>query len=124
MRGDGEAAALTRSILSAAFEVSNTLGSGFLEKVYQQALLVELSDSGISALREVEFPVFYKEREIGRYISDLIVEGRVVVEVKAVSDLNDAHLGQVVNYLKASGLKVGLLVNFGQPRVQYRRVVV
>ena len=124
MRGDGEAAALTRSILSAAFEVSNTLGSGFLEKVYQQALLVELSDSGISALREVEFPVFYKEREIGRYISDLIVEGRVVVEVKAVSDLNDAHLGQVVNYLKASGLKVGLLVNFGKPRVQYRRVVV
>ena len=124
MRGDGEAAALTRSILSAAFEVSNTLGSGFLEKVYQQALLVELSDRGISALREVEFPVFYKEREIGRYISDLIVEGRVVVEVKAVSDLNDAHLGQVVNYLKASGLKVGLLVNFGQPRVQYRRVVV
>ena len=85
MRGDGEAAALTRSILSAAFEVSNTLGSGFLEKVYQQALLVELSDRGISALREVEFPVFYKEREIGRYISDLIVEGRVVVEVKAVS---------------------------------------
>jgi GxxExxY protein len=124
MRGEGEASDLTRSILSVAFEVSNTLGSGFLEKVYQQALLIELSDRGLSALREVEFPVFYKGREIGCYIADLVVESRVVVEVKAVSDLNDAHLGQLVNYLKASGLKVGLLVNFGQPRVQYRRVVV
>ncbi|MEQ9328418.1 MAG: GxxExxY protein [Rhodospirillales bacterium] len=124
MREEGKAAVLTRSILSAAFEVSNTLGSGFLEKVYQRALLIELSGRGLSALREVEFPVFYKEREIGRYVSDLVVEDCVIVEVKAVSDLNDAHLGQVVNYLKASGLKVGLLVNFGQPRVQYRRVVV
>jgi GxxExxY protein len=115
---------LTASIIGAAFEISNTLGHGFLEGVYRKALIHELSIRGLSAAEEIPFEVTYKEAVLGRYFCDLLVEGTVVVELKAVGQLNSSHIGQLLNYLKASGLRVGLLLNFGRPRLEYRRVLI
>ncbi len=114
---------LTASIIGAAFEVSNTLGHGFLEGVYRKALIHELSIRGLSAGEEIPFEVTYKEIVLGRYFCDLLVESTIVVELKTVNQLSPSHVGQVLNYLKASHLKVGLLLNFGKPRLEYRRVL-
>jgi GxxExxY protein len=122
MNGDDVLEPLTGKILAAAFEVANTLGHGFLESVYQKALLHELTLAGLSAEREVPFKVGYKNLEIGTYVADLIVQGSVVLELKAIDALSPAHVGQCLNYLRASGLRVGLLLNFGRPRLEYRRV--
>ena len=115
---------LTASIIGAAFEISNTLGHGFLEGAYRKALIHELSIRGLSTAEEIPFEVTYKEAVLGRYFCDLLVEGTVVVELKAVNQLNSSHVGQLLNYLKASGLRVGLLFNFGRPRLEYRRVLI
>ncbi len=115
---------LTESIIGAAFEVSNILGHGFLEGVYRKALMHELSIRGLSAGEEIPFEVTYKEMVLGRYFCDLLVEGSIVVELKAVDQLNSSHVGQVLNYLKAGGIKVGLLLNFGKPRLEYRRILI
>jgi GxxExxY protein len=115
---------LTASIIGASFEISNTLGHGFLEGVYRKALIHELSIRGLSTAEEIPFEVTYKEAVLGRYFCDLLVEGTVVVELKAVSQLNSSHVGQLLNYLRASGLRVGLLFNFGRPRLEYRRVLI
>jgi GxxExxY protein len=114
---------LTASIVGAAFEVSNILGHGFLEAIYQRALVRELSITGLSAGEEVPFDVIYKEGTLGRYYCDLLVEKTIVVEVKAIDRLDPSHVGQLLNYLKAGGLQVGLLCNFGRPRLEYRRVL-
>ena len=114
---------LTERILGAAFAVHNTLGCGFLEKVYSNALLVELRVLGLGCEREVAFKVQYRNIEVGDYFADLIVERRVVVELKACSVLDSAHQAQILNYLRASNIKVGLLLNFGRPKLQYRRFV-
>jgi GxxExxY protein len=114
---------LTASIIGAGFEVSNTLGHGFLEAVYRKALVYELRVRGLSVGEEVPFDVIYKEATLGRYCCDLLVEKTVVVELKAVDRLNGAHIGQLMNYLKAGGLRIGLLFNFGRPRLEYKRVV-
>jgi GxxExxY protein len=118
-----EAEDLTASIIGAAFEVSNTLGHGFLEGVYRRALVHELSIRGLSVGEEVPFDVVYKEATLGRYYCDLLVEKTIVVELKAIDRLNSIHVGQLLNYLKAGGLKVGLLLNFGRPRLEYQRVL-
>ncbi len=115
--------AVTREIIGAAFEVSNTLGHGFLEKVYHRALIEELSQRGVMAAAEVPFQVSYKGRSIGVYEADLVVAGKVLVELKAVEALTAAHRTQTLNYLKASGLTVGLLINVGTPRLEYKRVL-
>ena len=115
-------AELTEKIIGAAFEVSNTLGHGFLESVYRRALLFELELLGVPAKEEVNFSVRYKGREIGRYLADLVVDERVIVEMKAVEGLTPAHVGQLLNYLHASNLRLGLLFNFGKPKLEFRRV--
>ncbi|MGE5506077.1 MAG: GxxExxY protein [Actinomycetota bacterium] len=114
---------LTGAVLSAAFEVSNLLGHGFVEAVYQRALAHELMLRGIRAEREAPFRVTYKDQDVGTYVADLVVEGRVIVELKCTEALVPAHMAQCLNYLNASGLKTGLLINFGRPRVEYRRVI-
>jgi GxxExxY protein len=114
---------LTEKILGGAFAVHNSLGCGFLEKVYSNALLVELSKMGLNCEQEVLFKVKYKEAVVGDYCADLIVERRVLLELKACSALDSVHEAQVLNYLKASNIKVGLLMNFGKPKLQYRRFV-
>lgn len=114
---------ITASIIGAAFEVSNTLGHGFLEVIYRRALMHELSTRGLQVGEEVPFDVVYKEATMGRYYCDLIVEKAIIVELKAIDRLNSMHVGQLLNYLKAGGLHVGLLFNFGRPRLEYQRVL-
>ncbi len=114
---------LTRKILKGAFAVHNALGCDFLEKVYSNALLFELRQMGFGCEQEVPFKVRYKEAVIGDYCADLIVERRVLVELKACAGLERVHEAQILNYLKASGIRVGLLMNFGKPKLDYRRFV-
>ena len=120
---DPETDDVTNRIIGAAFEVSNILGAGFLEQVYRRALAKELKLRGLDARQEVPFRVVYKGDDMGTYMADLVVDGLVVVELKAVEALGSSHVGQVLNYLRASGLKVGLLLNFGRPKVEIRRVL-
>ena len=120
---DPDADDVTNRIIGAAFEVSNILGAGFLEVVYRRALAKELKLRGMDARQEVPFRVVYKGDEMGTYVADLIVDGSVVVELKAVEALSSSHVGQVLNYLRASGLQVGLLFNFGRPKVEFRRIL-
>ncbi len=114
---------LTGRILEGAFAVHNTLGCGFLEAVYANALSSELRSAGLQCEREVSFKVKYKDIVVGDYCADLIVEKRVLVELKACAGLDSAHEAQILNYLKASSIQVGLLMNFGKPKLQYRRFV-
>lgn len=114
---------LTRSIIGAAFEVHNVLGAGFLEKVYQNALVKELKLRGHQVEVEVRIPVYYKGELVGDYCADILVDGRIILELKALSDLTSQHEAQLLNYLKATGHKVGLLLNFGTNRVQVKRKI-
>jgi GxxExxY protein len=114
---------LTEKILKGAFAVHNTLGCGYLEKVYSNALLVELRQMGLGCEQEVPFKVRYKDAVIGDYCADLIVQRRVLVELKACAGLEKVHEAQILNYLKASGTRVGLLMNFGKTKLEYRRFV-
>ncbi|MBC7908251.1 MAG: GxxExxY protein [Rhodospirillaceae bacterium] len=114
---------LTGAILRAAFEVAGTLGHGFLESVYQRALAYELELAGLKVTREVPFKVKYKGREMGTYLADLVVEGSIIVELKAIdAAIGLPQISQCLNYLRASGLKTALILNFGRPRVEYKRV--
>lgn len=114
---------LTEKILGAAFKVQNTLGSGFLEKVYENALVVEFSRQGLTLQQQKSLQVKYEGAIVGEYQADLVVEDRVIVECKAVAQLDPLHEAQLLNYLKATGVGVGLLLNFGRPKLQYRRFV-
>ncbi len=114
---------LSYKIMSAVFEVHNILGVGFLEKVYENALLKELTLRGLRVEVQKEIKVFYKEGAVGLYFADLVVNGEILLEIKAVDNLSNLHKAQVLNYLKATGLKLGLLINFGKERVEYQRLV-
>jgi GxxExxY protein len=114
---------LTRKIIGAAFTVSSSLGHGFLEVVYRNALAEELVAAGLAPLKEKPFPIHYRGKQVGLYIADLVVEDEIIVELKAVDALGQAHKAQLLNYLKASGLAVGLLLNFGRPRLEMRRII-
>ncbi len=112
---------LTEQIIGCAFEVSNKLGSGFLEKVYENALAHELRKTGLSVEQQKAIAVCYDGVIVGEYVADLIVNQTVLVELKAVKSLNDIHVAQCLNYLKATGLKICLLLNFGKPKVEIKR---
>lgn len=114
---------ITAEILGAAFEVHKTIGTGFVESVYQKAMLVECGIRKIDAESEIELPVFYKQVKVGSRRADLLIKKKVVVELKAVTELNDVHLAQAINYLEAFNLEVGLLINFGSKSLQYKRVI-
>ncbi len=110
---------LSYKIMSAVFEVHNILGVGFLEKVYENALLKKLALKGLRVEAQKEIKIFYKEGAVGLYFADLVVNGEILLEIKAVDNLSNLHKAQVLNYLKATGLKLGLLINFGKERVEY-----
>ena len=114
---------LTERIIGSAFEVLNELGHGFPEAVYHKALVHELGQGKISVEQQVSFQVRYKGVTVGSYYADIVVEERVIIELKTVEKLIPAHVGQVLNYLRASGLQVGLLLNFAKPKLEYRRVL-
>jgi GxxExxY protein len=103
---------LTSQIIKAAYKVYNSLGSGFLEKVYHNAMLIELRLLGLSVESQYPINVFYKEQLVGEYYADLFVENNVVVELKAVENLHSSHEVQLVNYLNGTGIDIGLLINF------------
>jgi GxxExxY protein len=108
--------ALTDHVLGAVFEVSNTLGTGFLEKVYERALLKELSLRGMRATAQASFAVNYEGHSVGEYFADILVEDVLVIELKCVESLAKEHIAQCINYLRASGRTVCLLVNFQKPK--------
>ena len=114
---------LSGRIIGCAFNVLNTLGAGFLEKVYENALAHELRIAGIAVAQQCNLIVHYRDVVVGEYFSDLLVESELLVELKVVNALNDAHRMQCANYLKATGLHLCLLLNFGQPRLEIKRVV-
>jgi GxxExxY protein len=102
--------------------VHAALGNGFQEVIYQRALAIELTDTGIEFSREHEMPVYYKEQQIGTRRVDFLVEGLISVELKAIIHLEDVHLAQAINYLEAYDLEVGLLINFGSKSLDFKRV--
>ena len=116
---------ITRKIIGAAFEVRKFLGNRFQEVIYQRALAYEMGLAGLSFAREIEQHIFYKDlpKPIGTRRADFVVEGKVLVEVKAVIQLEDVHWAQLLNYLRAYRLEVGLLINFGSKSMTFKRLV-
>ena len=116
---------ITEKIIGASFEVHKFLGNGFQEVIYQRALAHEMREAGLEFAREITQTIFYKDLKepIGRRRADFVVEGKVLVELKAIIELNDAHLAQTLNYLKAYRLEVGLLINFGSKSLTFKRLV-
>ncbi len=112
----------TKEIIGASFEVMNEIGSGFLESVYHQCFAIALSQKGFEVQFEVPLPVNFRGFNVGNYKADLIIDRQIIVEVKAVDIIIGAHKAQIINYLAASGLSTGLIINFGKPKVQIARL--
>ena len=123
MNADENNDSLTERVPGAVFEVSNTLGAGFLEKVYERALLRELSLCGIRASAQASFAITYKGQYAGEYFADILVEDVLLVELKCVERLANEHTAQCLNYLRASGRTICLPVNFQKPKVEWKRIV-
>ncbi|VXB34961.1 GxxExxY protein [Flavobacterium sp. 9R] len=113
---------ITEAILKVYYEVYNELGSGFLEKVYQNAMYFELKEKGFKVEAQKQIKVYFKKQLVGEYFSDLLVEDKVIVELKAIEMLMDVHMAQIMNYLKATEIEVGLLLNFGE-EPEFKRVI-
>ncbi len=114
---------LTERIIRCAYDVFNTLGAGFLESVYERSLLIELHHAGLHATPQVPLSVYYREECVGQFFADILVNRLVIIELKAGESLSKAHEIQLVNYLTATGMPVGLLINFGPEKVEVRRKV-
>ena len=112
---------ITKAVIGCAFEVINELGAGFLESVYENALLLALQQKGLSAVTQSPVKVMFRGLCVGDFYTDILVEEKVIVELKAVKEITPEHKAQVINYLNATGLEVGLLINFGRPKLQYKR---
>jgi len=113
---------ITEKIIGCAMKVHSRLGNGFQEVIYQRALAIELAEADMEFAREQEMEIFYKDQQIGTRRVDFFVEGRVLVELKALVQLEDVHLAQAINYLEAFNMEVGLLINFGARSLQFKRL--
>jgi len=113
---------ITEKVIGAAMKVHSALGNGFQEVIYQRALEIEMEDTGIKFRREFEMPIFYKGKEIGLRRVDFLVDGKIMVELKAIIQLENVHLAQAKNYLEAYNVEVGLLINFGSISLQFKRL--
>jgi GxxExxY protein len=114
---------VTARIIECAYTVGHTLGAGFLETVYRNALVRELLNNGLQVCKHQGIQVYYDHVVVGEYVADMVVEGCVVVELKTVRALEEVHLAQCLNYLRASGMQLCLLINFGDPRITVKRIV-
>lgn len=112
---------ITKSVIGCAFEVINELGTGFLESVYEKALLLALRQKGLSVTSQHPVNVVFRGECVGDFYADLFVDDKVIIELKAVKAIAPEHQAQVINYLNATGIDVGLLINFGNPRLEYKR---
>jgi len=115
--------ALAKTIISCSYKIGRVLGCGFLEKVYENALAIELAAVGLSAVKQHPIKVSYAGQIVGDYTADIVVEDEIIVELKAVKSIENIHFAQCQNYLKATGKKLGLIINFGEEKVKIRRVV-
>ena len=113
---------ISEKIIGCCFDVSNELGSGFLESVYEKALLHLLREKGLKAISQAPITVKFRDQIVGEFFADILIEDKIVVELKAVKKLAPEHLAQVINYLKATGFETGLLINFGCQKLEYRRL--
>ena len=114
--------AITEKIIGCAMKVHNALGNGFQEVIYQRALAIELGKEGIEFAREVEMPIHYDGKQIGTRRADFLINGMIMVELKALTGMEDVHLAQGLNYLEAYKLEIGLLINFGSKRLEFKRL--
>ncbi len=113
----------TEKIIGCAYRVGNTLGVGFLEKVYENALKIELTNEGFKVVQQYPIKVTYDGQLVGEFVADLLVDEEVIVEIKAVNRWDDIFMAQCLNYLRATGLEACLLINFGKPRVEIKRII-
>ncbi len=123
VKGQYPLSGLTGKVIGCAMEVHRVLGNGFQEVIYQRALAREMALQGVSFAREFEMAIMYKGDQIGTRRVDFFVEEQVMVEIKAITELQDVHLAQAINYLEAYGLEVGLLINFGSRSLEFKRVM-
>ena len=114
---------LTEKIIGCAMRVHSKLGNGFQEVIYQRALALELEKANLLFVRELEMPIYYDDVDIGRRRVDFLVDEKILVELKAVSQLEKVHLAQALNYLEAFKLEIGLLINFGNTRLEFKRLI-
>ena len=112
---------LTQTIIGCAFEVINELGSGFLESVYENSMVLALSEAGLPVQSQVPIPVMFRGKRVGDFYADLLVDEKVIVELKAVRAIVPEHQAQIINYLNATGIEVGMLINFGNPKLELKR---
>ena len=114
---------LSYKIVELSLEVHNELGCGFLEKVYENAMMLLLEREGISARQQAPADVHFQGKVIGQYFADILVDNKVILELKTVDVIANIHVAQVLNYLRATGMKLGLILNFGKPKFEYKRLV-
>ena len=114
---------LSYKIIALALEVHNELGCGFLEKVYENAMMLLLDREGIPASQQSPANVYFQEKIVGQYFADILVDNKLILELKTVDFIANIHIAQVLNYLRATGIKLGLVLNFGKPKFEYKRLV-
>lgn len=114
---------ITEQIIGCAYKVANSLGVGFLEKIYENALFYEIDKAGLNVIQQAPIKVTYEDIVVGEYFADLIVQNEIIVELKAVKSLDPSHFAQCMNYLKSTDKKVCLLINFGSQKVEIKRIV-
>jgi len=114
---------LSYKIIELALEVHNELGCGFLEKVYENALMILLDREGVPARQQAPADVYFQNKVVGQYFADILVDNKIILELKTVNAIADVHKAQVLNYLRATGIKLGLILNFAKPRFEYKRLV-
>jgi GxxExxY protein len=114
---------ITRVVIGCAIKVSNALGPGFVEKVYENALAYELHESGLGFQQQATLRVFYRDNVVGEFVADIVVEDAVILELKAAKEIDVVHQAQLLNYLRATGKRIGLILNFGAQRLQIKRMI-
>ena len=114
---------LTEIVIGCAFNVSNTLGAGFLEKVYENALKIEILKNQLNVVQQCPIKVYYENQVVGDYIADLIINDEIIIELKVAKNIDEIHQAQLLNYLKATRKKLGLIINFGNPKVEIKRMI-
>jgi GxxExxY protein len=114
---------LSYKIIELALEVHNELGCGFLEKVYENALMILLDREGIPARQQAPADVYFQNKVVGQYFADILIDNKIILELKTVDAISDVHKAQLLNYLRATGIKLGLIMNFAKPRFEYKRLV-
>jgi len=114
---------ITEKVIGCAMRVHQRLRNGYQELIYHRCLIIEFKKTSLSFLNEIELPIFYDDTEVGRRGVDFLIESKVIVEIKAVSELTDAHLAQALNYLEVMNLEIGLLINFGSTSLEIKRLI-